>query len=150
VDGIVLLNTPIKTRISFQQISMSLRVLLSSENTNDPMIRTYRETFSVALNDWWTLPLWIPRLLDINRIARKTAKILNKVHVPVLIFQSIHDETVNPTSAEILKRGLGDHLLALTYLKTSTHAYFINEEFNEIIKGIRRFLPDSLKVVNSS
>ncbi len=150
VDGVVLINTPIKTRISFQQISMSLRVLLSSRYANDPMIRTYRETFSVALNDWWTLPLWIPRLLDINRIARKTAKILNEVNVPVIIFQSIHDETVNPNSAEILKRGFGDHLLSLTYLNKSTHAYFIDEEFNKIIKGIKRILPDGLKVVNSS
>jgi carboxylesterase len=150
VDGIILLNTPIKTRISFQQISMSLWVLLSSGNANDPMIRTYRETFSVAFSDWWTMPLWIPRLLDVNRVARKTATILNEVNVPVIIFQSIHDETVNPTSAEILKRGLGNHLLSLTYLNKSTHAYFINEEFNEIIKGIKRFLPGSLRVVNSS
>ena len=150
VDGIVLLNTPIKTRISFQQISMSLRVLLSSGNANDPMIRTYRETFSVALSDWWTMPLWIPRLLDVNRVACQTEKILNEVKVPVILFQSIHDETVNPTSAQLLKRGLGDYLLSLTYLNKSTHAYFINEEFNEIIKGIKRFLPGSLRVVNSS
>lgn len=140
VDGIVLINTPIKTRISFQQISMSLRVLLSSENANDPMIRTYRETFSVSLNDWWTLPLWIPRLLDVNRVASQTEKILNEVKIPVILFQSIHDETVNPKSAEILKRGLGDHLMSLSYLNKSTHAYFVYEEFNEIIKGINKFL----------
>jgi len=75
---------------------------------------------------------------------------LNEVKVSVILFQSIHDETVNPTSAQLLKRGLGDYLLSLTYLNKSTHAYFINEEFNEIIKGIKRFLPGSLRVVNSS
>ncbi len=140
VDGIVLLNTPIKTRISIHQISMALRVILSSGKADDPMIRTYRETFSVALNDWWTLPLWIPRLLDVNRVASQTEKILTEVKVPVILFQSIHDETVNPKSAEILKRGLGDHLISLSYLNKSTHAYFVNEEFNEIIKGIKKFL----------
>lgn len=140
VDGIVLINTPIKTRISLQQVSLSLRVLLNSSTTNDRMIRTYRETFSVALNDLWTLPLWIPRLLDINRIARQTASILNDVNVPVILFQSIHDETVNPVSAKILKKGLADHLLSLTYLDKSTHAYFVDEEFNEIIRGIKRIL----------
>lgn len=140
VNGIVLLNTPIKTRISFQQISMSLRVLLSSENQDDPMLRTYRETFSVDLSDWWTLPLWIPRLLDVNRVASQTEKILHEVKVPAILFQSIHDETVNPKSAEIFKRGLGDHLMSLSYLNKSTHAYFVNEEFYEIIKGIKRFL----------
>jgi esterase/lipase len=150
VDGIVLLNTPIKTRISLQQISMSLRVLLSSGKADDPMIRTYRETFSVGLSDWWTMPLWIPRLLDVNRVANQTEKILHEVNVPVILFQSIHDETVNPKSAEILKRGLGEYLLSLSYLDKSTHAYFVNEEFNEIIKGIKRFLPGSLRVVNSS
>lgn len=138
VDGIVLINTPIKTRISFQQISMSLRVLFSNGNTDDRMIRTYRETFSVSLNDWWTMPLWIPRLLDIRHISRKTAQILNEVNVPVILFQSIRDETVNPLSAEILKRGLGDQLLSLTYLSKSTHAYFVEDEFKEIIKGIKR------------
>jgi carboxylesterase len=140
VDGIVLLNTPIKTRISFQQVSMSLRVLLGSGKVNDPMIRTYRETFSVDLSDWWTIPLWIPRLLDINRFARQTEKILHEIMVPVILFQSINDETVNPVSAEILKRELGDQLLSLTYLNKSTHAYFVDDEFNEIIKGIKRFL----------
>lgn len=140
VDGIVLLNTPIKTRVSIQQISMSLRVLLSSGKANDTMICTYRETFSVALGDWWTLPLWIPRLLDVNRVASQTEKILNEVKVQVILFQSIHDETVNPKSAEILKRGLGDHLMSLSYLNKSTHAYFVYEEFNEIIKGIKKFL----------
>lgn len=140
VDGIILLNTPIKTRISIQQISMSLRVLLSSGKANDPMIHTYRETFSVDLSDWWTMPLWIPRLLDINRIAGQTEKILHEVKVAVILFQSIHDETVNPKSAEILKRGLCDYLISLTYLDKSTHAYFVNEEFHEIIKGIKRFL----------
>ena len=140
VDGIVLINSPIKTRISFQQISMSLRVLLSSGKTDDRMIRTYRETFSIDLTDWWTLPLWIPRLLDIHRVARQTEKILDKLTIPVILFQSIHDETVNPISAEIMKRGLGDQLQSLTYLNKSTHAYFVDDEFNEIIKGIKRFL----------
>lgn len=140
VDGIILLNTPIKTRISFQQISMSLRVLLSSGNSDDQMIRTYRETFSVDLSDWWTLPLWIPRLLDVNRVARQTAKMLDKVMIPVILFQSMHDETVNSISAELLKRGLGDQLQSLTYLNKSTHAYFVDGEFKEIIKGIKRFL----------
>lgn len=140
VEGIILLNTPIKTRISIQQISMSLRVLLSSGKAKDPMICTYRETFSVDLSDWWTMPLWIPRLLDVNRVACQTEKILNEVKVPVILFQSIHDETVNPKSAEILKRGLGDYLISLSYLNISTHAYFVNEEFNEVIKGIKRFL----------
>jgi carboxylesterase len=140
VDGIVLLNTPIKTRISFQQVSKSLRVLLSSGKVDNPMIRTYRETFSVDLSDWWTLPLWIPRLLDVNRVACQTEKILNEVKVQVILFQSVHDETVNPKSAEILKRGLGDHLMSLSYLNKSPHAYFENEEFTEIIKGIKKFL----------
>jgi esterase/lipase len=89
-------------------------------------------------------------LLDVNRVANQTEKILHEVNVPVILFQSIHDETVNPKSAEILKRGLGEYLLSLSYLDKSTHAYFINEEFNEIIKGIKRFLPGSLRVVNSS
>lgn len=139
VEGIVLLNTPIKTRITWRHISLSMRVLFSSANTQDPLISTYRDAFSVGLKDWWSLPLWIPRLLDIRRIARETSSILNQVTVPVMIFQSRQDETVNPESAEFLNRGLGNPV-SFTYLQQSTHAYFELEEFNQIIKGIKRLI----------
>ena len=143
VDGIVLLNTPIKTRMSIRQIGMSMRVLFSSKTKFDPMLDTYRKTFSVGLNDWWTLPFWLNRLLDVNRIARRTISILHKIDTPVLIYQSRHDETVHPVSAEILKHHLGGNLISLKYLNHSTHAYFVDEEFNEIIKGIVKLIHTS-------
>jgi esterase/lipase len=93
----------------------------------------------VGLKDWWSLPLWIPRLLDIRRIARETSSILNQVTVPVMIFQSRRDETVNPESVEFINRGLGNPV-SFTYLQQSTHAYFELEEFNQIIKGIKRLI----------
>ncbi len=139
VNGIILLNTPIKTRITWRQISLSMRVLFSSANTHDPLISTYRDSFSVGIKDWWSLPLWIPRLLDIRRIAKLTLSILSEVTVPVMIFQSRQDETVNPDSAELLKKLLGS-TISLTYLHQSTHAYFEHEEFNQIIIGIKRLI----------
>lgn len=140
VEGIVLINTPIRTRISFRQISLSLQVLFRSRKSNNPLVSAYRESFSVSIRDFWSLPLWIPRLLDIRRIAKKTMTILNEVTVPVIIFQSRPDETVKPDSADVLKRGLGAHVISLTYLHTSTHAYFEIEEFNQIIMGIKRLI----------
>lgn len=140
VNGIVLLNTPIQTRISVRQISLSLRVLFSSQHRYDPLVSTYRESFSVGIRDFWTLPLWIARFLDVRRIARQTKRILDQVFIPVMIFQSLKDETVNPYSAKILTRDLNEHVLSLTYLEHSTHAYFENEEFTEIIQGINRLI----------
>jgi len=140
VEGIVLINTPIRTRISFRQISLSLQVLFRSRKSNNPLVSAYRESFSVSIRDFWSLPLWSLRLLDISRIAKKTMTILNEVTVPVIVFQSRPDETVKPDSADVLKRGLGAHVISLTYLHTSTHAYFEIEEFNQIIMGIKRLI----------
>jgi carboxylesterase len=140
VNGIVLLNTPAKTHISLRQISISARVLFSSDQTHDPLISAYRKSFSVGMQDFWNLPLWIPRLMDIRRVADRTMSILKQVTVPVMIFQSRQDETVNPISAEQLKKGLGEHAIGLTYLEKSSHAYFVDEDFQNIIQGIKRLI----------
>lgn len=140
VNGIILLNTPAKTHITSRQLSISARVLFDSDQAHDPLISAYRESFSVGMKDFWNLPLWIPRLLDIHKVAHQTMTLLNEVTAPVMIFQSRQDETVNPNSAEQLKKGLGEHAIALTYLNKSSHAYFLDEEFNEITQGIKRLI----------
>lgn len=140
VNGIVLLNTPVKSHISLRSIFISARVLFSSAQSHDPLISAYREAFSVGMNDFWNLPLWIPRFLDIQRLSKQTIPLLNKVTVPVMIFQSRQDETVNPKSAEQLYNGLGVHAIALSFLNKSTHAYFIEEDFEKIIQGIKRLI----------
>lgn len=140
INGIVLLNTPIYTRITWQQLSLSMRVLLSSKNNNNPVLNTYRDSFGVMINDWWTLPFWIPRLLDVQRVGRNTLKILNEINVPVLIFQSQHDETVNPKSAEIFHRKLIHHQGSIQILVNSMHAFFDPQESQEIVDQMKRFI----------
>jgi len=140
IKGIVLLNTPLKTWINFRQISLSFKVIMSPGNSSDPIVDSYRRTFSVSLKDWWTLPLWLNRMLDVPRMAHNTLPLLKKIKVPVYVYQSIQDETVNPISAEILKNSLGNNLFSLTYLQQSTHAYFVEAELNKILKGIKELL----------
>ncbi|MDO9085025.1 MAG: alpha/beta fold hydrolase [Anaerolineaceae bacterium] len=144
INGIILLNTPIYTRITWRQISLSLRVLLSSKNNNDPVLQIYRDSFGVNINDWWTLPFWIPRLLDVQRIGQKTLKILDEINTPVLIIQSLQDETVNPKSAEIFHQQLIHHQGSIHYLIKSMHAYFDLQETQNIVDQINRFIHEIL------
>jgi carboxylesterase len=140
INGIILINTPIYTRITWQQLSLSLRVLLSSKNNNNPILQTYRDSFGVCIKDWWTLPFWIPRLLDVQRIGQNTLKILNKINTPVFIVQSRHDETVNPKSANIFHKQFIHDQGSVHYLEKSTHAYFDMEETRTIIDQVNRFV----------
>lgn len=148
IAGIVLINTAIQTRMSLQQMILSLKVLFSSKNSNDPIVSTYRNSFGVGLHDWWTLPAWSLKLLDVLRVAKQTKKVLSQVKTRIHIFQSIDDETVHPYSAELLKRGLENSTVQLTYLRNSMHAYFDQEDLQLITEGIRELV--NHRVVKSS
>lgn len=148
ISGIVLINTAMRTRMNMQQIMLGLKVLFSSKNSNDPIISTYRNSFGVGLHDWWTMPAWSLKLLDVLSVAKQTEKVLPLIKTHVQIYQSIHDETVNPNSAEILKRGLKNSTVQLTYLQNSMHAYFDREDLQLITEGIQELV--NHRVVKSS
>ncbi len=148
IAGIVLINTAMRTRMSVQQILLSLKVLFSSQNSKDPIVSTYRNSFGVGLHDWWTVPAWSLKLLDVLEVAKQTEKVLPLIKTRVKIFQSMKDETVNPISAEILKRGLVNSSVQLTYLNNSMHAYFDQKDLQLITEGIEELV--NHRVVKSS
>ena len=151
VNGILLLNTPIKTRISLPQISISLRVLFANNNHPNPLINAYRDTFSINLSDWWTIPTWAARLLDIDRLVKQTLSIISNIQAPVTIIQSVHDETVNPRSAEILNQNLTKSTSVIIRLNQSIHAYFPPEDLSLINNNIQKMInKKEIKVVKSS
>jgi carboxylesterase len=140
ISGMVLINTALRTRLTIQQIVLSLKVLLASKNTQDPIITTYRKTFSISTKDWWTFPLWIDRLLDVQRVASQTKKLLPEIRSRIHIFQSLHDETVHPISADILNNNLQQSSVKLTYLHNSMHAYFEKKDLQLIVRGIEALI----------
>jgi carboxylesterase len=148
IAGIVLINTAMRTRMSLQQMMLSLKVLFTSKNSNDPIVSSYRNSFGVGLHDWWTLPAWSLKLLDVLKVAKQTKKLLSQVKTRIHIFQSIDDETVHPKSAELLKRGLNNSTVQVTYLQNSMHAYFDPEDLQLITEGIKELV--NHRVVKSS
>lgn len=143
ISGIMLINTALRTRITFQQISLSLRVLLASKNSQDPLISTYRDSFSISLEDWWTMPGWVVPMAEVLRVASKTRKILPLINAPVFIYQSLKDETVHPISAQLLKKSLVNSKVKLTYFNNSTHAFF-EEKDRQLMVG------DLTQLINGS
>ncbi len=150
VAGMILINTALRTRFTIRQMQLSLRVLFSSKDNLDPIISTYRKTFSICTKDWWTIPLWILRLIDVMQIANQTEKLLPQVKSNIHIFQSVKDETVDPISAEIMRNSLVNSTVKLTYLQNSIHAHFEENDLMLLVGGIREMVNEleSLKVVN--
>lgn len=150
VAGIILINTALRTRLTIRQMVLSLRVLLAPKDSKDPIVTTYRRNFSVSTEDWWTIPLWTLRLIDVMSIARQTEKLLPHIQSNIHIFQSAKDETVNPISAEIMKNFLLKSTVKTTVLKNSMHAHFDKGDLMLLVGGINEMVNEieSLKVVN--
>lgn len=136
LTGVITLNTPLRTRITFGQLRLGLRILLTSAEHDDAMLRAYRDSFSTSPQPLWEVPLWLPRMMDVIRLGKMTEVILGQVTAPVLIIQSKRDETVNPISARMLVKGLINADTRMIYLEKSVHAWFDAEEFAEILKQI--------------
>ncbi|HSM26303.1 MAG TPA: alpha/beta fold hydrolase [Anaerolineaceae bacterium] len=145
ISGIMLINTPLKTRITLRQIGLSLRVLVASKNSHDPLISTYQDSFSISMQDWWTMPGWVIRLADILLVAAKTRKILPDITTPVIIYQSLQDETVHPISADLLKKSLINSKVNLTYFQNSTHAYFEEKDRLLLVRGITQLINEPIR-----
>lgn len=150
ISGMILINTAMRTRLTLRQMVLSVKVLFAPKNSVDPIISTYRKTFSVSTHDWWTIPLWILRLTDVMLIAKQTEKVLPDVQSKIHLFQSVLDETVNPISAKIMEENLQKSNVQLTFLPNSLHAHFENKDLMLLIGGIKQMVNEveSLKVVN--
>ncbi|ONI46159.1 hypothetical protein AN640_03770, partial [Candidatus Epulonipiscium fishelsonii] len=117
VDGIILINTPMKVKISLKQLRVCMKVVFSKKNTTQKFTQTHEKMFSIKKGIWYKYIKWIKPLLGVVKLIFITRKILPSVTIPTLIIQSEKDETVNYKSALYFKAKMNSDILKIFLLK---------------------------------
>jgi carboxylesterase len=124
VDGLVLLNAPLRFRISPRQLALSLRVLLGKPRRDDALLRAYRAGFGICGGNPLCAALWVRPFWLLLEHIRDIRPMLERVTAPVLLAQSALDESVHPKSAALLENGLLHAKVTALRLVQSHHGYF--------------------------
>jgi len=81
---------------------------------------------------------WIPRFFELFSKIRSTRKMIDSIHLPCVACQSMLDEMVAKSSADILEKNAA---ISVIKLKSSGHYYYPGEDFEIIEKAFKEFLP---------
>jgi carboxylesterase len=138
-NGIVLMSVPMKVKLSLGTIKMSSRILWGNPDKDDDFLKSYREAYSIEKGVLWRYVLWLPRMIDLLIMIRKTRKQLCNVNIPTIIIQSRRDETVNWKSANILSDRIATCTQTLI-LDKSGHSYYHPDEISRIYSAVTSFI----------
>lgn len=144
--GLFLMAVPLKIRVRPGGFSNAFRILRGRIREDDPIAPAVRRTF--ALDGYVPLRIavrWIPRYLELFRMARQDRRIPESLECPVMVYQSGKDEFVGRSSAKYLKNV--PHVTVRTAAH-SRHFDYIPEERRELLACFREFLEDVLPPVS--
>ena len=122
IPVLFLIASPICPQVSLAAITHSVGLIFPHSHGDSKITAAMGACGSVTLTKkvWKYLP-WIPNLLALLSEARKTKKMLPRLHTKALVFQSRKDELVARRSANYLRRC---PCVALWELQSSTHFYY--------------------------
>jgi len=145
-DGLILISVPMRVKIGFKSMFISMKILWGDSARDDEKMRTYRRSFSIAAGPLWQRLRWISTYGGLLQLIKNTRRSLEQVRQPVLIIQSRRDETVWWQSAEILRRGLGNApAVDVLLLDRSAHSYHHPDEIGALYSKICDFVKGRIK-----
>jgi carboxylesterase len=77
---------------------------------------------------------------ELYRLQRLVRKDLAKINQPALIFQGVHDQTIEVKSAEIVYQEISSLQKELIYLQDSAHCIILDKEFDFVVEKSLQFL----------
>ncbi|OON99655.1 MAG: hypothetical protein ATN35_11580 [Epulopiscium sp. Nele67-Bin004] len=131
VDGIVLINTPMKLNIAVEKISMCKDIVFKSKGgSNITRGDSSMPLYSVDKGKWYEYLPWIRPVLGIYNLMGETKVKLDSIKTKALIFQSLQDEVVNYKGVSLFKDKMENKKIVM--LKESTHSNFSNNDMDVI------------------
>jgi len=140
ISGIILINTPIKFKLTYQQVAFSLRILFTSKDEDNAFLSAYRNGYSIGASKFYEYPLWLRQFFSLYKYARSSAKILETIKTKVLIVQSDRDESVHRKSSKMLILGLKKSVCTFIRLEDSFHGYFPENDKLKLTDEIFKFI----------
>ncbi len=140
VEGIVLLSSPLKVRVTFKEMEICLKILFQKEDKDDTFIKSYREAFSIERGRLYEYIFWVSPYIHLFKMIKYTKNVLHKINVPTLIIQSEGDETVNYRSADNFYDEIESEKKSVILLRESGHSYYEENEMKVIIENVVGFV----------
>ncbi|OOB78303.1 MAG: hypothetical protein ATN34_02400 [Epulopiscium sp. Nele67-Bin002] len=142
VDGIILINTPMKIYVTVPKMMQCVGVVFDTKTTTE--LSEYfgsgrgRPVYSVDNGKWYEYIAWIVPMVGIYRLIFETKRNLPKVKTKTLIFQSQKDDTVNYKSIYYFAKKMVNKKIIV--LKESNHSYFTPHDLKVLQKNILNFM----------
>lgn len=126
VRHLLLMQTPLKIAVSPKAVWRTARQIPQRGETT----LAFQKASGVILNPRpWEYLGWIPRYLELFAEARYARQVIQKVHVPCIVFQSAHDELVSIRSVDYIPKREG---FTVHILKDSGHFIYADDDFAQI------------------
>lgn len=136
VPFLFLLNVPTRPWVRFSTMLTSLRVSGGNLRKNDTAGWAMNNATCIRLERGiWKYAGWIPRLVELLGEIARTRKLLPRLQVPALAFQSRVDELVSFSSC----RDLANHpCIHMTVLDDSGHFQYGPEDIRRLQAALRQ------------
>lgn len=121
-----LMNVPMRPWVRLFCAVNCLRLAFGRIREDQPLEASFQIACGATPSPlvWRYLP-WIPRVLELFGEIHKTEKIMGKLTVPCVAFQSKKDDLVSNFSAPVLRKS---GVMDVHELEKSTHFYYLPEE----------------------
>lgn len=138
IGGLFLLAAPLRIRLRWQMIMNAWCVFRGNVSDNDPLLSATRDACSIAQDkNIFRYLGWVPRYLELFSVIFSVRKILPKLCVPGVVFQSRADEMVSIGSVSDLEES---KLLNVAVLEHSRHFYYSPEDMADIMDAFGHFV----------
>lgn len=140
IRGVACIDTPLAVWVKASAIRNNLKVGLSRNiPPSDPAYALW-QACSVSPSAPLAYLTWIPRIMDLFSLIRRTREILPKLTVPVLVFHADKDELVGTASVVRFERGFRPEWLRLVHLPSSTHFVYGGTDEDTLRTNLMQFL----------
>lgn len=137
IKFLFLLQSPMRMGVKPCMIKHSLQVIYDKIDYNDKVCVATKNAFSITADrQLFKYVSWTPRYIELFIKAFEVAKMIEKLPVPCVIFQSQYDELVPISSCKVIQKNTD---IKLTVLPKSGHFYYedmdvklILDEFEKI------------------
>ncbi len=137
VRGLFLLAVPLKIRVGMTAVINSVKAVFDKHRDN-ATAEAYAAAHSVALSkNPFSYFSWIPRYLELFRLARKTRGSIQSVSLPCRIFQSENDELVSARSWQYFPT---QPFVVASALPNSRHFIYSPEDLELLTCSLHTFL----------
>lgn len=137
IRGLFLLAVPLHIRLTMTAVKNSLGVAFGHVGEEDVIGLAAQKACSVSRSSLVTYITWLPRYLELLKKSRLARNQLWRLHLPVMIFQSSHDELISVKSIHALQKL---PYATVQLCPSSGHFYYVPEERRKIVRNLCSFV----------